>query len=286
MTTIATPLHTDCYIGGGWREASGSNRFEVLDPATEEVIETIADGSAPDVLEAVAAAHGALGAWAATPPRRRAEILRRAFELMIERTDDLARLMVRENGKALPDARAEITYAAEFFRWFSEEAVRNVGEIVTAPSGTNRILVLRQPIGVALLITPWNFPAAMLTRKIGPALAAGTTVVCKPAKETPLSALAIAAILDEAGVPPGVVNVVPSSHAGAIADAALADNRVRKLSFTGSTEVGRMLLEKASAAGGLVLDGARRKRALRDFRRLQPRRRRYGGDAREDAQRR
>ena len=142
--------------------------------------------------------------------------------------------------------RAEITYAAEFFRWFSEEAVRNVGEIVTAPSGTNRILVLRQPIGVALLITPWNFPAAMLTRKIGPALAAGTTVVCKPAKETPLSALAIAAILDEAGVPPGVVNVVPSFHAGAIADAALADNRVRKLSFTGSTEVGRMLLEKAS----------------------------------------
>ncbi len=247
MTTIAGPLHTDCYIGGGWRAASGSNRFEVLDPATEDVIETVADGSASDVLEAVAAAHGALGAWTATPPRRRGEILRHAFELMVERSDDLARLMVRENGKALPDARAEITYAAEFFRWFSEEAVRNVGEIVTAPAGTNRILVLRQPVGVALLITPWNFPAAMLTRKIAPALAAGTTVVCKPAKETPLSALAIAAILVEAGVPPGVVNVVPSSHPGAIADAALADDRVRKLSFTGSTEVGRMLLEKASA---------------------------------------
>ncbi|MGA8297642.1 MAG: NAD-dependent succinate-semialdehyde dehydrogenase [Acidimicrobiales bacterium] len=247
MTTIATPFHTGCYIGGGWRAASGSNRFEVTDPATEEVIETVADASAADVLEAVAAAHDALGAWAATPPRRRGEILRRAFELMIERTDELARLMVMENGKALPDARAEIAYAAEFFRWFSEEAVRNVGEIVNAPAGTNKILVLRQPIGVAFLITPWNFPAAMLTRKIGPALAAGTTVVCKPAKETPLSALAIAAILDEAGVPPGVVNVVPTSRPGLLTDAALADERVRKLSFTGSTEVGRMLLEKASA---------------------------------------
>jgi succinate-semialdehyde dehydrogenase/glutarate-semialdehyde dehydrogenase len=246
VTTIATPLHTDVYIGGGWREASGSNRFQVLDPATEEVIETVADASAADGLQAVAAAHDALPAWAGTPPRRRGEILRRAFELMVERTDELARLMVLENGKALPDARAEITYAAEFFRWFSEEAVRNIGEIVTAPAGTNRILVLRQPIGVALLMTPWNFPAAMLTRKIGPALAAGTTVVCKPAKETPLSALAIAAILDEAGVPPGVVNVVPTSHPGPLVDAALADGRVRKLSFTGSTEVGRMLLEKAS----------------------------------------
>jgi succinate-semialdehyde dehydrogenase / glutarate-semialdehyde dehydrogenase len=247
VKTIATPSHTDCYIGGGWREASGAERFEVLDPATEQVLGTVADASVPDVLEAVAAAHEALGAWSATPPRRRGEILRRAFELMIERTDELARLMVRENGKALGDARAEIAYAAEFFRWFSEEAVRNTGEIVTAPAGTNRILVLRQPIGVALLVTPWNFPAAMLTRKIGPALAAGTTVVCKPAKETPLSALAIAAILDEAGAPPGVVNVVPTSQAGKLVDAALADDRVRKLSFTGSTEVGRMLLEKASS---------------------------------------
>ena len=154
--------------------------------------------------------------------------------------------MVAENGKALPDARGEVAYAAEFFRWNSEEAVRNTGDFVTAPAGTNRILVLRQPIGVALLITPWNFPAAMLTRKIGPALAAGCTVVCKPARETPLTALAIAAILDEAGVPPGVVNVVPSSRPGPLVDAAIADGRVRKLSFTGSTEVGRMLLAKAS----------------------------------------
>jgi succinate-semialdehyde dehydrogenase / glutarate-semialdehyde dehydrogenase len=247
MTTITGPVHTGCYIGGGWREASDSNRFEVFNPATEEVIETVADASAADALEAVAAAHGALGTWAATPPRRRGEILRRAFELMIERTDELARLMVMENGKALPDARAEIAYAAEFFRWFSEEAVRNVGEIVTAPAGTNRILVVRQPIGVSMFITPWNFPAAMLTRKVAPALAAGTTVVCKPAKETPLSALEIAAILDEAGLPPGVVNVVPTFHPGPLVDAVLADERVRKLSFTGSTEVGRMLLEKASA---------------------------------------
>jgi succinate-semialdehyde dehydrogenase / glutarate-semialdehyde dehydrogenase len=247
VTTITSPLHTDCYIGGGWREASGSDRFDVINPATEEVVETVADASSADALEAVSAAHGALGAWAATPPRRRGEILRRAFELMIERTDELARLMVLENGKALSDARSEIAYAAEFFRWFSEEAVRNTGEIVTAPGGTNRILVVRQPIGAALLITPWNFPAAMLTRKIAPALAAATTVVCKPAKETPLTALAIAAILDEAGVPPGVVNVVPTSDPGRVADAALGDDRVRKLSFTGSTEVGRMLLAKASA---------------------------------------
>ena len=285
VKTITTPLRTDCYIGGGWREASGAERFEVLDPATEEVLETVADGSAPDVLEAVAAAHDALGAWAATPPRRRGEILRRSFELMIERTDELARLMVMENGKALSDARGEITYAAEFFRWFSEEAVRNSGDVVTAPSGTNRILVLRQPIGVALLITPWNFPAAMLTRKIGPALAAGCTVVCKPAKETPLSALAIAGILDEAGVPPGVVNIVPTSHAAQLVDAALSDDRVRKLSFTGSTEVGRMLLEKASSkviSSSMELGGNAPFLIFADANLDDA----VAGDAREDAQRR
>ena len=247
MDTSKLLERNECYVGGGWRPARDGRRFDVYDPATEKVIESVADASAEDAIAAVAAAHDALSPWAATPPRRRGEILRRAFELMIDHAEALARLMVAENGKALQDARSEITYAAEFFRWYSEEAVRNTGEVVTAPSGTNRILVLRQPIGVAFLITPWNFPAAMLTRKIGPALAAGCSVVCKPAKETPLSALVIAAILDEAGAPPGVVNVIPSSRPGPLTDAVLGDERVRKLSFTGSTEVGRMLLEKASS---------------------------------------
>ena len=168
------------------------------------------------------------------------EYLRRAYELMIADTEALAKLMVMENGKALRDARAEITYAAEFFRWFAEEAVRIDGMMTRAPSGANRILVQHQPVGVAVLVTPWNFPAAMATRKIGPALAAGCTVVLKPAKETPLSALAVAAILSEAGVPDGVVNVVATGSPGPVVGAMLADPRVRKLSFTGSTEVGRV----------------------------------------------
>ncbi|MGP8162660.1 MAG: NAD-dependent succinate-semialdehyde dehydrogenase [Acidimicrobiales bacterium] len=247
MGARAQPARTDCYVAGGWRVADDGRRFGVTDPATGTLIASVADASPADGLVAVAAAHDALPIWALVAPRERGEILRRAFELMTERADELARLVVAENGKALPDARGEVAYAAEFFRWNSEEAVRNTGDFVTAPAGTNRILVLRQPIGVALLITPWNFPAAMLTRKIGPALAAGCTVVCKPARETPLTALAIAAILDEAGVPPGVVNVVPSSRPGPLVDAVIADGRVRKLSFTGSTEVGRMLLAKASA---------------------------------------
>jgi len=165
---------------------------------------------------------------------------------MTARHEELSRLVVLENGKALADARGEVAYAAEFFRWFAEEAVRNAGEIVTAPAGTNKILVLRQPIGIAALITPWNFPAAMLTRKIGPALAAGCAVVCKPASETPLTALAIAQILEEAGVPAGVVNVVASNRSSAFVGALLADRRVRKLSFTGSTEVGSVLLKAAA----------------------------------------
>ena len=233
-------------VGGRWRDASDGRTFVVDDPATGERIAEVADGSVEDGLAAVTAAHDALAGWAATPPRQRAEILRRAFELMTERTEDLARLIVRENGKALPDARGEVTYAAEFFRWFAEEAVRAAGEVVTAPAGTNRILVLRQPIGVSILVTPWNFPAAMATRKIGPALAAGCTIVLKPAKETPLSALAVAAILTEAGVPDGVVNVLPTSTPGPVVGAMLADPRVRKLSFTGSTEVGRGLLREAA----------------------------------------
>jgi len=220
--------------------------MRVTDPATEDTLVEITDGTPEDGLAAVAAAHAALPGWSATPPRERAECLRRAWALMIERSEAIARLMVLENGKALRDARGEVIYAAEFFRWFAEEAVRIDGMVTTAPSGANRIMVLRQPVGVSVLVTPWNFPAAMATRKIGPALAAGCAVVLKPAKETPLCAFVVADILREAGVPDGVVNVVCTSSAGPLVSAMLADPRVRKLSFTGSTEVGRILLRTAS----------------------------------------
>jgi len=243
ITGIATP--TGLLIGGEW--ASGrAGTLPVINPATEDAITEVADASPEDGLEAVRAAADALPSWAARPPRERGEVLRRAFELIIQRSEQLARLMVLENGKALRDARGEVLYAAEFFRWYSEEAVRLDGHLSLAPSGANRIMVQRQPVGVSFLITPWNFPAAMATRKIGPALAAGCTVVLKPAKETPLSALAIADILAEAGVPDGVVNVVTTRKPGPLTDAILADPRVRKLSFTGSTEVGRMLLKQAA----------------------------------------
>ncbi|HEY6414653.1 MAG TPA: aldehyde dehydrogenase family protein, partial [Acidimicrobiales bacterium] len=231
-------------IDGAWRDAR--DRIEVLDPAYETVIAAVADAGVEEGLDAVAAAHAAGPAWAARAPRERGEILRSAFVLMSRRAEALAELIVRENGKALRDARAEISYAAEFLRWYAEEAVRNEGTLATSPSGGNRILVVHQPIGVAVLVTPWNFPAAMATRKIGPALAAGCTTVLKPASATPLTALAIGALLEEAGVPPGVVNVVPSSTSGAVVSAMLHDVRVRKLSFTGSTEVGRILLREAA----------------------------------------
>jgi succinate-semialdehyde dehydrogenase/glutarate-semialdehyde dehydrogenase len=243
MTGIDAP--TGLLIGGEWSSGK-SGILTVLNPATEDVLAEVADASPGDGLAAVGAAADALPKWAATPPRQRGECLRRAFELMTDRAEQLARLMVLENGKALRDARGEILYAAEFFRWYAEEAVRIDGHLSTAPSGANRIMVLRQPVGVSYMITPWNFPAAMATRKIGPALAAGCTVVLKPAKETPLSALAVAAILSEAGVPDGVVNVVPTRKPGPMTEAILADPRVRKLSFTGSTEVGRMLLKQAA----------------------------------------
>jgi succinate-semialdehyde dehydrogenase / glutarate-semialdehyde dehydrogenase len=237
---------TGLLIGGEWSPGRGGV-LPVIDPATEQPIGEVADATADDALDAVSAAADALPGWAATPPRQRGECLRRAFELMTERADALARLMVCENGKALPDAKGEISYAAEFFRWYAEEAVRNTGFLSVAPAGGNRIMVSHQPVGVSVLITPWNFPAAMATRKIGPALAAGCTVVLKPAKETPLTALAVAGLLAEAGVPAGVVNVLPTTHPGPLTEAMLADPRVRKLSFTGSTEVGRMLLRTAAA---------------------------------------
>ncbi|NUR07356.1 MAG: NAD-dependent succinate-semialdehyde dehydrogenase, partial [Nocardioidaceae bacterium] len=191
-------------------------------------------------------AAAAAAGWARTAPRERAEVLRRAFELMTARADELAHLISLENGKALRDARGEVAYAAEFFRWYAEEAVRASGELTTAPSGANRIMVVRQPVGVAVLVTPWNFPAAMATRKIGPALAAGCTVVLKPASDTPLTALMMGKVLEDAGVPAGVVNVLPARRSGAVVSAMLHDPRVRKLSFTGSTEVGRILLAEAA----------------------------------------
>jgi len=241
-----TDYPTGCFIGGQWRAASDGASFEVEDPATGQVITSVASATVDDGLAAVAAAHDALQTWAGTAPRDRGEILRRAFEMMTERADEIAELIVRENGKALPDAQGETAYAAEFFRWYAEEAVRGLGSVSTAPSGNNQILVLHQPVGVAVLVTPWNFPAAMATRKIAPALAAGCTVVLKPASDTPLTALLMASILDDAGVPPGVVNVVPSRRSGAIVSAMLHDPRVRKISFTGSTEVGRILLREAA----------------------------------------
>ena len=239
-------LPLDLLIGGKAVKASDGGRFDVIDPATGGVITTVADGSVDDGTAAVDAAAAAAAGWAATAPRERAEVLRRAFELMTARADELAHLISLENRKALVDARGEVAYAAEFFRWYAEEAVRAAGELSTAPSGANRIMVVHQPVGIAVLVTPWNFPAAMATRKIGPALAAGCTVVLKPASDTPLTALLMGRILEDAGVPAGVVNVVPARRSGAVVSAMLHDPRVRKLSFTGSTEVGQILLKEAA----------------------------------------
>ncbi|CAM3722254.1 NAD-dependent succinate-semialdehyde dehydrogenase [Bordetella flabilis] len=231
------------YIGGEWLPGSG---IPVVDPATGEVLADVADAGVADALRAVDAADAAAAGWRATPARQRADILRRWFQLMTDHAEELARLISLENGKALPDARGEVAYAAEFFRWYAEEAVRIQGEFRHAPSGANHILVDHEPIGIALLITPWNFPAAMATRKIGPALAAGCTVILKPASETPLTAYAMARLGAQAGVPPGVVNVLTTTQPAAVSNAMLADPRVRKLSFTGSTQVGRVLLAEAA----------------------------------------
>jgi succinate-semialdehyde dehydrogenase/glutarate-semialdehyde dehydrogenase len=246
IKALLQDLPTDLYRGGQFVPASDGGRFDVLDPASEEVLTSVADGTVEDAIAAVDAAAAAAADWATTSPRQRSEILRRAFDRMRERADELALLISSENGKALADSKGEVAYAAEFFRWYSEEAVRAAGEVMTAPSGSNKILVLRQPVGICVLVTPWNFPAAMATRKIGPALAAGCTVVLKPASDTPLTALALAGILEDAGVPAGVVNVLPSRSSGRVVSAMLHDPRVRKLSFTGSTEVGRLLLHEAA----------------------------------------
>jgi succinate-semialdehyde dehydrogenase/glutarate-semialdehyde dehydrogenase len=237
---------TDLYIGGKWRKSSDNQRFDVIDPATEKKVASVASATPDDAIAAVDAAHAAFEGWAAKKPRERGEILRKAFELIIRDAERLAKLITVENGKALPDSRAEVVYAAEFFRWNAEEAVRNLGQISQAPSSGARIVVQHKPIGVAVLVTPWNFPAAMATRKIGPALAAGCPVVLKPASDTPLTMLALMPIMEEAGVPAGVVNVIPSRSSGKVVSAMLHDPRVRIVSFTGSTEVGRKLLHEAA----------------------------------------
>jgi succinate-semialdehyde dehydrogenase / glutarate-semialdehyde dehydrogenase len=237
---------TDLYIGGKWRKSSDNQRFDVIDPATEKPIASVASASVEDAKAAVDAASAAMEGWAAKKPRERAEVLRKAFELIIRDTERFAKLMTIENGKALTDSRAEVAYAAEFFRWYAEEAVRNIGEVSRAPASGARIFVQHKPAGVAVLVTPWNFPAAMATRKIGPALAAGCAVVLKPASETPLTMLALMPVMEEAGVPAGVINVLPSRRSGPVVDAMLKDPRVRVVSFTGSTEVGRKLLHAAA----------------------------------------
>ncbi|HEY2301396.1 MAG TPA: NAD-dependent succinate-semialdehyde dehydrogenase [Acidimicrobiales bacterium] len=234
------------FIDGQWRSGSAGRSFEVEDPATGAVLTEVADADAGDAVAALDAAAAAQPAWAATAPRRRGEILRRAFESLMDRIDELALVMTLEMGKPIADSKAEITYAADFFRWFAEEAVRIDGRYTVAPNGQGRILVTRQPVGPCVLITPWNFPMAMATRKVGPALAAGCTMVLKPAALTPLSSLAMTEILADAGLPPGVLNVVTTTRSAEAIAPLLADPRTRKLSFTGSTAVGKGLMAGAS----------------------------------------
>src|SRR5581483_1675224 len=241
---VVARVPTGLFIGGSWRDTP--DHFDVEDPATGDVIARVSQGTPEDGIAALDAACAAQDAWAATAPRQRGEVLRAAFELLTERIDDLALLMTLEMGKPIAESKAEITYAADFFRWFSEEAVRIDGRWTPNPNGGARLVVMRQPVGPCLFVTPWNFPMAMGTRKIGPAVAAGCTMVCKPASLTPLSMLALAELLTEAGLPKGVLNLVPSTRSGDVANAVLADPRLRKLSFTGSTEVGRVLLAQAA----------------------------------------
>ncbi|MEU1005733.1 NAD-dependent succinate-semialdehyde dehydrogenase [Streptomyces tibetensis] len=244
--TVVRDVPKQLFIGGGWQDAESGRTLPVDNPATGEELCRVADASPADGQRAVEAAVAAQPAWAATAPRVRSEILRRAYDLIIARTEDLALLMTLEMGKPLAEARAEVAYGAEFFRWFSEEAVRVDGGLMTAPDGRNRLLVTRQPVGPCLLITPWNFPLAMGTRKIGPAIAAGCTIVLKPAPQTPLTSLALAAILTEAGLPEGVLNIVTTTDAAGVVEPLLRGGQIRKLSFTGSTGVGRILLAQCA----------------------------------------
>jgi succinate-semialdehyde dehydrogenase / glutarate-semialdehyde dehydrogenase len=243
---VLDAVPTGLFIGGSWRPATSGAKLAVDDPSTGKTLVEVADATPDDGRAALDAAVAAQPGFAAMPPRERGEILRRAFDLIMSRIDDLALLMTLEMGKPIAESKGEITYAAEFFRWFAEEAVRIDGQYAVAPNGASRFLVMRQPVGVCLLVTPWNFPMAMGTRKIGPAVAAGCTMVIKPAQQTPLSMHALAAILAEAGLPDGVLNVVTTSSAGKVMEPLIRDGRARKLSFTGSTGVGRALLEQAA----------------------------------------
>jgi succinate-semialdehyde dehydrogenase / glutarate-semialdehyde dehydrogenase len=235
------------FIGGDWSPAISGSTLVVHDPATGEVIKTIADAAVDDGAAALDAAVNAAAAWAKTPPRERAEVLRRAFDLVQEHKDDVGLLMTLEMGKPLAESKAEVSYGSEFLRWFSEESVRIFGRYGSNPEGTGRMIVSQHPVGPCFLITPWNFPLAMATRKIAPAVAAGCTVVIKPPELTPLTTLYFVKLLAEAGLPPGVVNVITTSTSGKVSGPIIADPRLRKLSFTGSTEVGRKLLEQAAA---------------------------------------
>jgi len=243
---VLDQVPTDLYIAGHWRAAAAGGTLAVEDPSTQEPLLEVADAQVEDALAALAAAAEAQAEWAATAPRERGEILRRAYEAIVAQSDDLALLMTLEMGKALAESRAEIAYAAEFFRWFSEEAVRIHGRYMVNTTGKGRILTMRQPVGPCVFVTPWNFPTAMGTRKLAPAIAAGCTIVVKPAQQTPLSMLALAKILEHAGLPGGVLNVITAKHSGAVIEPLLRDPRTRKLSFTGSTEVGRRLIEQSA----------------------------------------
>src|SRR5450755_2094889 len=243
---VLQAVPTDLYIGGQWRAASGGGTLAVEDPATEEPLIEVADAQLDDALAALTAAAGKQAEWATHAPRERGEILRRAYEAIVEQADQLALLMTLEMGKSVAESRAEIAYAAEFFRWFSEEAVRIHGRYMVNTTGKGRLLTMRQPVGPCVFVTPWNFPTAMGTRKLAPAIAAGCTMVVKPAQQTPLSMLALARILQEAGLPDGVLNVITARHSGAVIEPLLKDPRTRKLSFTGSTEVGRTLIEQSA----------------------------------------
>jgi succinate-semialdehyde dehydrogenase/glutarate-semialdehyde dehydrogenase len=245
-TRVVEGVKTQLFIGGAWRDAEGGATLEVEDPATGEVIATVADASVEDAKAALGAADEAFGSWRNVAPRERGDVLRRAYELIIEREDELALLMTLEMGKPVAESKGEIVYAANFFRWYAEEAVRINGRFTINENGNGRVLTMAQPIGPCVFITPWNFPLAMGTRKIGPALAAGCTCVVKPAKQTPLSMLALAQILQEAGLPGGVLNVITAKKSGEIMEPLIKDPRTRKLSFTGSTPVGKELIKQSA----------------------------------------
>jgi succinate-semialdehyde dehydrogenase/glutarate-semialdehyde dehydrogenase len=244
--SLLARVPTGLFIDGKWRESSDGRTLDVEDPATGETLTSVADATVADGAAALDAAVAAQADWAATAPRDRGEILRRAFVAITARAEEFALLMTLEMGKPLAEARGEVTYGAEFFRWFSEEAVRISGRWSTAPNGATRLVTMKQPVGPTLMITPWNFPLAMGTRKIGPALAAGCTMVVKPAKQTPLSMLALVELLTDCGVPPGVVNVITTSRTGDVIEPIIRDPRLRKLTFTGSTQVGRKLVEQSA----------------------------------------